>query len=66
MTLKKSATQADVDALKQTKGKVVELGSDKAERSGAASLRKYPDEETTTGTTGTGTTTTGTTPVTGQ
>ena len=44
MTLKKDATYADVDKLKQQKGKVVELGADKAERSGAASLRKYPDE----------------------
>lgn len=57
MTLKKDATQADVDKLKAQTGKVVELGADKAERSGAASLRKYPDEATTTGST-TGTTTT--------
>ena len=57
MTLKKDATYTDVDKLKQQKGKVVELGADKAERSGAASLRKYPDEAvagtTTTPSTGT-------------
>lgn len=65
MTLKKDATQADVDKLKEQKGKVTELGADKAERSGAPSLRKYPDEDTAgtgaTGTTGAATGTTGAT-----
>lgn len=46
MTLKKNATDAEVRELRKKTGPVVELGVDKAERSGSEAQRTYSETAT--------------------